>query len=159
MDLKNRSKKLENGGNMADLCSYSLNQGYSFLDIVSLVDKAQKRSMSNELDSNDIKKALEYFEYYKPVAERVFVECIGGYSYKGYKFRSHTTVLTLSPAGGTIARKVAEETYTGRGDRFKVHLINRNQTPCSILRFMGSHFIQYDENHIIIGIPGHKPRF
>jgi hypothetical protein len=157
--LKNRFQKPKKEGELGNLVSISLKPNSTLYDIVPIIDKVQKRSATNELCAADIVKTIEYLEYYKGSAEKVYVECIGGYSFRGYKFRSHCTILTLTDTGGIVARKEAPETFTGRGDRFKVHLIARNQNPLSLLRFIRAYFIEYSENHIIIGIPGNKPRF
>lgn len=143
---------------MGNLCSFSIIRENNFLDIVRVLDKAQKKAHSNELNSNDIIKALEYFSYYTPAAEKVYVEVIGGYSFSGYKFPSHCSKLTITRDHVTASRIVAPSTFSGRGDRFKVHLINRNDTPLSLLRFISSHFIEYSPEHIIIGIPGNRAK-
>jgi hypothetical protein len=109
---------------MPKFCSEQIPANADFLEICRIVDHVQKKATSHELDSGDIKKSLYIYEAMKGQAKEVFVVCFGGYSFKGFEFKSVCTKLTLTPNGGTVARTEAPIDTYGHGAKFRITLVN-----------------------------------
>ncbi len=107
--------------------SYNLPENASFLDIIRLLDKVQYKTKVHLLDSQDVKKALYIQEEMKKYCSLCYVDVISAYSVKGYAYKSHCTMLSLTPKGGSVRRCIAPEERHGKGPRFVIILQNYNR--------------------------------
>lgn len=108
---------------MAKFASLAIPPGADFFEICRLTDKVQGNATAHLLKSDDIKKTLNIFQYVKDFGERVFVICLTAYSFKGFRFKSICTRLTLTKQGGSLSRIEAKETQEenyGKDSKFLV---------------------------------------
>ena len=118
---------------MGILCDFSQKEPVSFYDIISMLNKAQKNSMSHELNDKDVRRSMEIFDHYKNKGERVYLTCYGGYTFKGFKWPCFCTRLVITRQTVTVSRIKAIEKQYGKGPRFIVDILHTPLTGEALL--------------------------
>jgi hypothetical protein len=137
---------------MAKFASLIIPSGADFFEICRLTDKVQGNATSHLLKSDDIKRTLELFQLVKNYGKKVYVTCQTSYSFKGFRFKSVCTRLTLTKEGGSLSRVEApeapEECY-GKDSKFIIVIEQSNNFPlCDLtsIRREGFFLWQSDDN-------------
>lgn len=124
-----------------------------FFEICRLTDRVQGNATSHLLKSDDIKKTIEFLQLVKHYEKIVYVTCMTAYSFKGFRFKSTCTRLTLTNNDGSIARVEApeapEECY-GKDSKFLITIERPSLPLCCLteIRREGFFLWQSDDNAV-----------
>ena len=105
--------------------SIGIKSSDGFFDLIRLLDKIQYRKTSDHLmTSHDVKRLLHLHAEAVKMGESVYTEFYSAYSIKGFKFKRWCVHFIFNPTGGFISWQEAPEIQYGKGDRFKITIIN-----------------------------------
>lgn len=102
--------------------SKNLPENADFLEIIRLLDHVQYKATSHCLTAEDVKTALHVYDQMKKYCVHCYVDVYGGFSVKGYQYKSHCSALSLTPNGGCVRRMVAPEERYGKGSKIVIIL-------------------------------------
>jgi len=96
----------------------------SFLDIIAKLDKVQRTKETHNMTSEEVKKCIVLYTLAKLLGKAVFVEFHSCYSIKGFKYKRFCVHFILNPEGGNITIHEAPEMAYGRGNRYKISIVD-----------------------------------
>lgn len=106
----------------------------SFLSLCRTLDHVQRRAQTNLLHSMDIAVITRLYAFYAPLAESVYIQARGGFSFPRQKYTDICTIAKYDKYGCTFSRAPAPVVAGGSAGRYIVGVRKPLSTPLPLGR-------------------------